>query len=254
MDTELPTASIRDVLAQFSDYVTVASWAQSSLAFCYQEGILDQSALNIEPSKEILRCEIARCCQHADASQSHIGRKRHVVEKEQVEVIVPLLIAARLHPLSTSAATPPAQEAGACRQRPLRTVAEVMADMTDTSEALPTAEPDRRIPPAPSDAAEPTEESQSSAGPADEPETTGTPEPAPIPAATPEETPAPTMEINPETGKDNYLTDPVPSGRPLPVEPQEVVIGTKAYTCTLSICCSTILDNMELCDPERWSW
>jgi hypothetical protein len=60
MDTELPTASIRDVLAQFSDYVTVASWAQSSLAFCYQEGILDQSALNIEPSKEILRCEIAQ--------------------------------------------------------------------------------------------------------------------------------------------------------------------------------------------------
>ena len=30
------------------------------------------------------------------------------------------------------------------------------------------------------------------------------------------------MEINPETGKDKYLTDPVPEGKPLPVEPQDV--------------------------------
>lgn len=60
MDTELSAAATRDMLAQFGDYVTVDSWAQSSLAFCYQEGILDQSALNIEPKTAILRCEIAQ--------------------------------------------------------------------------------------------------------------------------------------------------------------------------------------------------
>lgn len=60
MDTELSPSTIRDMLAQFGDYVTVASWAQTSMAFCYQEGILDQSVLNIEPVKPILRCEIAQ--------------------------------------------------------------------------------------------------------------------------------------------------------------------------------------------------
>lgn len=66
------------------------------------------------------------------------------------------------------------------------------------------------------------------------------------PSAAPE-----TMKINPETGKDQYLTDPVPEGKPLPVEPQNVTIGTKAYTCTLSISCSTILDHLDLCDADK---
>ena len=65
------------------------------------------------------------------------------------------------------------------------------------------------------------------------------------------ETPQPEMKIDPETGKDQYLTDPVPEGRPLPVEPQDVTIGSSAFRCTISICCSTILDNLELCDPEK---
>lgn len=61
----------------------------------------------------------------------------------------------------------------------------------------------------------------------------------------------PEMAINPETGKDQYLTDPVPEGKPLPVEPQDVTIGTTAYSCTISISCATILDNLDLCDPEK---
>jgi len=89
------------------------------------------------------------------------------------------------------------------------------------------------------------------ATPAPTPEAT----PEPTPEATPEVTPAPTpkvtMEINSETGKDKYLTDPVPEGKPLPVEPQDVTIGSAAYTCTISISCATILNNMELCDPEK---
>ena len=52
-------------------------------------------------------------------------------------------------------------------------------------------------------------------------------------------------------GQDQYLTDPVPEGKPIPVEPEDVEIGDAEYTCTLSISCATILDNMELCNKEK---
>ncbi|MCI8387258.1 MAG: DUF4430 domain-containing protein [Clostridiales bacterium] len=51
--------------------------------------------------------------------------------------------------------------------------------------------------------------------------------------------------------QDKYLTDPVPEGKPKPVEPQDIEISDKAYTCTMSISCAAILDNMEYCDPEK---
>lgn len=60
MDTELETYEILNALAQFGDYVTVDTWAQESMAFCYNEDILDQSDLDIEPKRAILRCEIAQ--------------------------------------------------------------------------------------------------------------------------------------------------------------------------------------------------
>lgn len=60
MDTALDTAAVRDVLAQFTDYVTTPEWAWEGLAFCYQEGILDDSAMEIQGKTEILRCEIAQ--------------------------------------------------------------------------------------------------------------------------------------------------------------------------------------------------
>ena len=59
------------------------------------------------------------------------------------------------------------------------------------------------------------------------------------------------MMIDTGTGKDKYQTDPVPEGKPIPVEPEDVEIGDAEYTCTLSISCATILDNMDLCDPEK---
>lgn len=59
------------------------------------------------------------------------------------------------------------------------------------------------------------------------------------------------MVINATTGKDKYLTDPVPEGKPLPVEPQDAKISDTAYTCTLSISCATILDHMDWLDPEK---
>ena len=53
-------------------------------------------------------------------------------------------------------------------------------------------------------------------------------------------------------GKDKYNTDPVPAGKPQPVEPenQEVDKGT-SYTCTFSIECSTILNNLDQLDPDK---
>jgi hypothetical protein len=60
MDTDYTTAAARDILSQFGDYTKCADWARSSLAFCYDNGILDASALNIQPTVAIKRCEIAQ--------------------------------------------------------------------------------------------------------------------------------------------------------------------------------------------------
>lgn len=59
------------------------------------------------------------------------------------------------------------------------------------------------------------------------------------------------MIIDPNTGKDQYLTDPVPEGKPLPVEPQDVTFSDVTHTCTLSVRCDTILGNMDWLDPEK---
>ena len=53
-------------------------------------------------------------------------------------------------------------------------------------------------------------------------------------------------------GKDKYNTDPVPPGKPQPVEPEDQEVDTgKTYTCTFSIECSTILNNLDMLDPEK---
>ena len=77
---------------------------------------------------------------------------------------------------------------------------------------------------------------------------------APAPSAAPAETePTRHQQIDPVTGKDQYDTDPVPDGKPAPAEPEDATIDdTVTYSCTLSISCGTILDNMDLCDePKR---
>ena len=60
LDTELDTAAVRNMLAQFPDYMTSAEWARAQLAFCYQEGILSQSELNIRPQDAVTRAEVAQ--------------------------------------------------------------------------------------------------------------------------------------------------------------------------------------------------
>ena len=74
------------------------------------------------------------------------------------------------------------------------------------------------------------------------------------PTTTPTQPEEPTMPTSPATQptKDQYLTDPVPEGKPNPVEPEnQIVDKNTAYTCTFSIECSTILNNLSMLEPEK---
>lgn len=130
--------------------------------------------------------------------------------------------------------------------------ATMVQDPPDTAEPVQTPEQEPSAVPEPEETAEEdTPESNAKEEPAK-----ATPEQTAEPAASKQPEQArpsdqPEMAINPETGKDKYQTDPVPEGKPLPVEPQDVTIGTTAYSCTISISCATILNNLDLCDPEK---
>lgn len=55
------------------------------------------------------------------------------------------------------------------------------------------------------------------------------------------------------TEQDKYLTDPVPEGKPMPVEPENAEINEQnQYTCTFSVECSTILNNLNELNPEKF--
>ena len=58
------------------------------------------------------------------------------------------------------------------------------------------------------------------------------------------------MVIDEATGKDKYLTDPVPEGKPIPVEPQDAAIMMRLIPAPFR-CCDTILDNIDWLDPEK---
>jgi len=59
MDTNLGETETLNILAAFGDYRTAGDWAWPTLAFCYREGILDDSGFYIEPLSAITRGEIA---------------------------------------------------------------------------------------------------------------------------------------------------------------------------------------------------
>ena len=59
------------------------------------------------------------------------------------------------------------------------------------------------------------------------------------------------MDINASTGKDEYQTEPVPEGKPVPIEPENAVISDKELTCTMSVRCDTILKNIAWLDKEK---
>lgn len=54
-----------------------------------------------------------------------------------------------------------------------------------------------------------------------------------------------------DTGEDKYKTDPVPYGKPEPVEPENTAVTDKELTCTLSVRCDTILNNLDLINKEK---
>ena len=52
-------AAINDILCDYMDYRTIASWAKEAMAFCYANELLDVAVMHVEPTQEILRCEVA---------------------------------------------------------------------------------------------------------------------------------------------------------------------------------------------------
>lgn len=59
LETEVSEAEQGDVLCDYMDYRTIASWAKEAMAFCYKYELLDTAAMDAEPKREILRCEVA---------------------------------------------------------------------------------------------------------------------------------------------------------------------------------------------------
>lgn len=51
--------------------------------------------------------------------------------------------------------------------------------------------------------------------------------------------------------QDKYKTDPIPQGKPVPVEPEAAEITQKKYTCILSVRCDTILNNIQWLNKEK---
>ena len=59
LDTAIAEAGINNILCDYMDYRTIASWAKEAMAFCYANELLDTSSMNAEPIREILRGEVA---------------------------------------------------------------------------------------------------------------------------------------------------------------------------------------------------
>lgn len=138
---------------------------------------------------------------------------------------------------------------------------------TETTEITPTATPSETAQPVetvnPTETIAPTETEAATEAVAS-PEAvkpTATPQPAATkqPTATPKaaKTPAPdskvaTTETKQEPKKDKFLTDPVASGKPKPVEWQDATVDKKKeLTATLSVSAATILDNMDIFDKDK---
>ena len=104
--------------------------------------------------------------------------------------------------------------------------------------------------------------SESAPGPAPEEAPEGSKEAsAPMEPSVPESAPGPASEEAPENpgetakeAKDRYQTVPVPESKPEPVEPQETSVDeTAALSCTFSIRCDAILDNLDRFEPDKLS-
>ena len=59
LDTAMSEAEQNDILCDYMDYRQIASWAKESMAYCYWNELLNTDDLNAEPTREILRGEVA---------------------------------------------------------------------------------------------------------------------------------------------------------------------------------------------------
>lgn len=60
MNADFDDVSVRNILAEFSDYVQSSDWAKTALAFCFNEKIFDQSVIEINPKTAVTRAEVAQ--------------------------------------------------------------------------------------------------------------------------------------------------------------------------------------------------
>lgn len=58
-------------------------------------------------------------------------------------------------------------------------------------------------------------------------------------------------QLSTNTKQDKYKTDPIPEGKPQPVEPQEQEIVDNTLKCSFSISCATVLDNIDILDKSK---
>lgn len=111
----------------------------------------------------------------------------------------------------------------------------------------------------PAISAMPETETSPEIAPVEKEQSVPSPKPADIPEkeSEPESTPAPAPETQPpaeiesESNQDQYLTDPVPEGKPSPTEPKDATISTTAHACTISISCATILEKIDTLDSAK---
>ncbi|GGG81875.1 DUF4430 domain-containing protein [Paenibacillus radicis (ex Gao et al. 2016)] len=134
---------------------------------------------------------------------------------------------------------------------------------TPSSESLPLAvekpagQAEAEGSPAPTDG---LEQGSPAATPPAKPDSSAAPTPTPKPEATKKPADAggkqPTATIKPTStpkgGKDKYQTDPIPSGKPKPVEWQDTVVDKKKkLTATLSVSAASILDHMDSFNKDK---
>lgn len=101
----------------------------------------------------------------------------------------------------------------------------------------------------PSPSAAPTPSSSVSVSTPAAPAPSPTRPPSPPPSPPP---PSPSLPPSPSPFPlPSPTPTPVPEEKPTPAEPQDAEISDAAHTCTLSISCTTILDNMDWLDPEK---
>ncbi|WP_294908928.1 DUF4430 domain-containing protein [uncultured Ruminococcus sp.] len=70
-------------------------------------------------------------------------------------------------------------------------------------------------------------------------------------SSTSSKTSSKSSQLSTNTKQDKYKTDPIPEGKPQPVEPQEQEIVDNTLKCSFSISCATVLDNMDMLDKSK---